>query len=304
MRVCNSDCSERYQLSHINEGYRVNFRSMASPCELLIKSSSIERVKLMAEYAVTETDRIEKKYSRFIKGNHLYQINESVDCWQMLDGETSALIRFAKQCFDLSDGMFDITAGSVLKLWGFHQGAVIPSSKDIFQALKCVGFQRLKQKENHIFIPEGLSLDFGGIGKEYACDRLASYFALNYPKLPVLVNLGGDISCSVFSGTPWRVGVEEPKQLGSAEVGFMLSVGALASSGNSRRFITHNGLRYGHIINPVTGYPVTAAPLSVSVKAGNCLTAGMLSTIAMLHGSSAQDFLQSQKVEYKVIWSS
>lgn len=294
----------RYQITGISGCYKVTFHVMASPCELLVKSSERQLVKQMAEHAVTETKRIELKYSRFIKGNMLDQINTNVDRWQSLDEETVALISFAKQCFELSEGLFDITAGRVLKLWAFHQGATVPEHEAITRSLKTVGFDGLKFNGNQIYIPKGVSLDLGGIGKEYACDRLAQYFSLNYPQLPVLVNLGGDISCSVLNKTPWRVGVESPEYLDHVDEIMTLSHGALATSGNSKRYIIHEGKRHGHIINPVTGYPIMGGPLCVTVKADNCLTAGMLSTIAMLQGRKAEAFLQSQGVEYKVVWSS
>ena len=74
--------------------------------------------------------------------------------------------------------------------------------------------------------------------------------------------------------------------------------GALATSGNTKRFILSGEKIYGHILNPFTGFPVEGAPRSVSVAASTCLEAGMLSTFAMLNGKEAESFLIAQEVKY------
>jgi thiamine biosynthesis lipoprotein len=77
-----------------------------------------------------------------------------------------------------------------------------------------------------------------------------------------------------------------------------LERGALATSGDSRRFLLQNGVRYGHILNPRTGWPVPDAPRSVTVAASSCTEAGLLSTLALLHGARAIEFLEEQGVRY------
>jgi thiamine biosynthesis lipoprotein len=72
--------------------------------------------------------------------------------------------------------------------------------------------------------------------------------------------------------------------------------GALATSGDSQRFLHKDGIRYGHILDPRTGWPVPDAPRSVTVAASSCTEAGLLSTLAVLKGTGAADFLQQQRV--------
>jgi len=76
--------------------------------------------------------------------------------------------------------------------------------------------------------------------------------------------------------------------------------GALATSGDVRRSFVHEGVVYGHILHPHTGWPVRDAPRSVTVAAPTCTQAGVLSTLAMLHGPDAEPFLERQEVRY---WS-
>ena len=102
------------------------------------------------------------------------------------------------------------------------------------------------------------------------------------------------------AGDPWQIGIENPDALNNAAALLSVHQGALATSGDTRRFIEVNGRRYGHIINPDTGYPVLDAPRSVTVLGPNCVTAGMLATMAMLQGKDAEFFLQQQSVNFKV----
>jgi thiamine biosynthesis lipoprotein len=75
----------------------------------------------------------------------------------------------------------------------------------------------------------------------------------------------------------------------------------LATSGDAKRFLLNNGVRYGHILDPPTGWPVKDAPRSVTVAAGTCLDAGMLATFAMLHGPGAEAFLSAQNVRHWIL---
>jgi thiamine biosynthesis lipoprotein len=74
--------------------------------------------------------------------------------------------------------------------------------------------------------------------------------------------------------------------------------GALATSGDSHRFLLKNGIRYGHVLDPRTGWPVQGSPRSVTVAASSCTEAGLLSTMAMLKGSQARQFLEEQQVRF------
>lgn len=69
--------------------------------------------------------------------------------------------------------------------------------------------------------------------------------------------------------------------------------GALATSGDSRRYLLKDGVRYSHILSPFTGWPIPDAPRSVTVAAPRCTEAGMLATLALLQGSRAEEFLES-----------
>ena len=127
-----------------------------------------------------------------------------------------------------------------------------------------------------------MQIDFGGIVKEYAADsvaRLARSLGVEHG----LVNLGGDFSVigSQPGNKPWAVGICSPV----SESGIMAKIdlldGGLASSGDYERFFMHQGLRYSHILNPMTGWPSNGLR-AVSIAANLCSVAGSVATIAML----------------------
>ena len=116
--------------------------------------------------------------------------------------------------------------------------------------------------------------------------------------VPMLVNFGGDLRVSGprASGMPWNVAIESVDQSGHLAGLLELANGALATSGDSRRYLLKDGVRYGHILNPATGRPVKDTLRSVTVAAATCVEAGMIATLAMLQGKGAEGFLKREGV--------
>ena len=119
---------------------------------------------------------------------------------------------------------------------------------------------------------------------------------------PFLVNFGGDLRAS---GAPphgsWQVGIEKPDTDREAHLLLDLEYGALATSGDARRYVLRDGIRYGHILNPRTGWPTPDSHRSITVAASSCTEAGLLSTVAMLHGAAARAYLDEQGVRYWIV---
>jgi thiamine biosynthesis lipoprotein len=276
----------------------VRFTAMASPCEVLVAETSREAALAIGTAAAQEAWRIEKKYSRFRDDSITTWIHGHRDRTIELDEETAALMDFANQCFDLSDGLFDITSGVLRRAWIFDGSDRIPDSATIDRLLPLVGFNKLQWHSPRLLLPAGMELDFGGIGKEYAVDRTYSLLA-DVEKIPFLVNFGGDLRANrPPSHGPWQVAIERPDTHCEATLLLDLEHGALATSGDSRRYLLKEGIRYGHVLHPGTGWPVPGAPRSVTVAASSCTEAGLLSTVALLHGSGARTFLEEQSIRY------
>ena len=129
-----------------------------------------------------------------------------------------------------------------------------------------------------------MEIDFGGIVKEYACDSAANLLRRNGLD-HALVDLAGDIAVSGpgFDDQPWLIGISNPGNPDKPLATIGLQAGGLASSGDYQRCFTLDGRRYGHLLNPKTGWP-TQGLSSVSVRADQCLVAGSTASVAMLKG--------------------
>jgi len=274
--------------------YLCEFTAMASPCEIFFFEKKESKAKKIAETLVLETERLEAKYSRYKADSLISQINASKGAKVAIDAETHQLLLYAKMCYELSDHLFDITTGSLRHLW---RDGIVPSDSKIQSFASRIGFNKIDFSASYIHLPENLEIDFGGIVKEYAVDKVS----MQVRKLtagPILVNFGGDLFSDGKEARVWKVGVESTRHLGSAVESIDFIKGGLATSGSTRRFYEVNGKRYGHILNPKSLTPQLDAPLSVSVLASSCTEAGFLSTLAMLKGASAEKFLKNEGYRY------
>jgi thiamine biosynthesis lipoprotein len=107
---------------------------------------------------------------------------------------------------------------------------------------------------------------------------------------------------SLMAKMRWQVGIENPNNpiCGSAIV--KIAHGGLATSGDANRYLLKDGIRYGHVLNPKTGYPIVGAPCSVTVAAEQCVQSGLLATLALLMGNQAETFLTQQNVTHWCFW--
>jgi FAD:protein FMN transferase len=284
-----------------NEGLlAVCFEAMASPCEVLLPENQRSNAMDIGSVVANEAWRVERKFSRYRKDSVISSIHRGRGSRIEVDDETASLIDFAQHCFDISDGMFDITSGVLRAVWHFDQSDRVPPRADIDRLLPLIGFQKLQWRRPVLLVPRDMELDFGGFGKEYAVDRAYEQVAARLSE-PFLINFGGDLRANRRppNGT-WKVGIERADAIREASMVLELDRGALATSGDSHRYLTQNDVRFGHILNPRTGWPVVAAPRSVTVAASSCTEAGLLSTLALLKGPDAEAFLSESGVQHWV----
>jgi FAD:protein FMN transferase len=279
----------------------VRFSAMASPCEVLLPAANAPAALELGALVAEEAWRIERKFSRYRDDSVLAMIHSRRGRPVEVDAETAELIDFARRCYDLSDGLFDVTSGVLRHAWRFDGSDRVPDAATVERLRARVGFEKLEWQRPLLTLPAEMEIDFGGIGKEYAVDlaydRLATCCSA-----PFLINFGGDLRANrpPAPGT-WQVGVERPDSERNAGLLLDLERGALATSGDSRRYLLKEGVRYGHILDPRTGWPVRDAPRSVTVAASSCIEAGLLATLALLHGAQAEAFLREQGVRHWVI---
>ncbi len=272
------------------------FTAMASPCLVLVDTADPELGRIVGEVVRDEAQRIEAKFSRY-RPSIVTGINESAGRPVEVDSETADLIDYAVSCYELSAHRFDITSGALRRAWKFDRSAAVPTAAQVEEALAFVGWHRVRWNRPVLKLAAGMEIDFGGIGKEYAVDRALTLAQARTPA-PVLINFGGDLRVSGprQDGSGWRVAIEDVEHLGTAAGLLELTGGALATSGDAHRHVMSGGLRYGHVLDPVTGWPVANAPRSVTVHAATCSEAGLLAKLALLSGADAEQFLRAEHV--------
>ena len=282
---------------------------MASPCEVIVQTTDKQLALKLGDIVAAEVWRIEDKYSRYDHKSLCSAINSNAGQSVAIDEETYQLLTFADHCYQLSDGLFDISSGVLRKIWTFRGGSVqrtkFPSQTQVSAALSKVGWKKINFDRQQITLYKGMEIDFGGIGKEYAVDRgiiLAKQLTSN----PVLVNLGGDLAVTGprINNKTWQVAIEHPdvdstlSTDGPVDMIVSLKSGALATSGDARRFLIKDSIRYGHILNAKTGWPIKKAPRSITVVSPQCIQAGILATLALLQGGNAESFLTEQEIKF------
>jgi thiamine biosynthesis lipoprotein len=236
--------------------------------------------------------RIEAKFSRYRPDSVISRINTASGQAVEVDTETAHLLDFAAKCFSLSKGLFDITTGILRQVWTFDGSDRLPEPSMVEELRQRVGWKKAIWRKPFLALPQGMEIDFGGLAKEYAVDRALAEAQAAAP-IPLLVNFGGDLAVSGprADGRRWHVAVASVETEGGMAAMLELAQGGLATSGDARRFLLRDGVRYSHILDPRTGWPVTGAPRSVTVAAASCVEAGLTATLAMLKGRRAESFL-------------
>jgi thiamine biosynthesis lipoprotein len=284
------------------DGFCIQFFAMASQCEAIIETTKKSLAKKLAKVISEEVWRIQDKYSRYDPKSVCSKINNSQGKAITIDEETYLLLNFADTCFQLSDGLFDITSGVLRKIWKFDCSNNIPTQTQINTLLPLIGWQKVIFDQDKISLPENMELDLGGIGKEYAVDRCI-IIAKQLTDKPVLINLGGDLAVTSArkNNQAWHVGVENPGHAEKKPMIVSLRKGAIATSGDAKRYLLKEGVRYSHILNAKTGSPIENAPRSITVAAPQCIQAGILATLSSMQGKEAEQFLEEQEIKFWAI---
>ncbi len=280
------------------------FKAMGSRCELHLYLPLDVPPEPLIGRLIGEVERLEAKYSRYRPTSVVSEINDAAGKGKLIevDEETTQLLDYADALYDQSDGMFDITSGVLRRVWDFRSNC-LPSSEAVSSILPLIDWPSVIRDANAIALPrEGMQIDFGGFGKEYAVDVLAAH-CVDEGVTHGLVNLGGDV-CVVGphpDGSPWRVGIQHPRAPGESIAVVELERGAVATSGDYERFMEIDGKRYSHLLNPMTGESLQPRFASVSVLADRCLVAGSFSTVAMLMTEGAAEWLESAGLPHLLV---
>jgi thiamine biosynthesis lipoprotein len=238
-------------------------------------------------------ERIDLSLSKYRKDAILYKVNENQDV--ELDDHFIKNFNKAMEISKATNGMFDITVGPLVDLFGFgdKKRGDITDTALVDSLLQFVGYNKVKIVNRHLVKQNpGIQLDFNAIAQGYSVDVIADYFERigikNY-----MIEVGGETMCRGHNefGDEWRIGVEKPIENTDATdrvveliLGFKNVKKAVATSGDYRKFYIANGIKYTHTIDPHTGFPVKDSLVSASIMADDCMTADGYATACMASG--------------------
>ncbi len=271
---------------------RVHRRAMACRFEITLASQDAGWVPA-ARTALNDIDRIESELSIFRDDSVVTHINRcAADRPIEVNDELFDLLDRCGQMHRATDGAFDVTSTALSRCWGFLQrDGRVPPADAIASARACVGYEAVdldRTTRTVRFRRSGLEINLGAVGKGFALDRVASGMrtigvshALLSAGRSSLLAIGG-------RGPGWHVDVVSPRR--SEAVGDRLLArvwlrdAAIGTSGAGEQFVMTDGTRYGHVIDPRTGWPASGV-LSASAIASSAETADALSTAFLIGGA-------------------
>ncbi len=263
--------------------YKKKKNLIGSPFEITVVASDSVQANQFIDLAFSEVKRIENLISDWIPTTQISKVNQQAGIAPVkVDIEVFELVDRAIRISKLTDGAFDISYASMDKIWKFDGSMkVMPSPEHIKKSVEKVGYKQiiLNTNDTTIFLKkEGMKLGLGGIGQGYIADKIKSLLQQK-GCTSGLVNVSGDINTwgKQPNGLDWSVGIVNPMNKNKIFATFPLNDSAVETSGSYEKYVTFNGKRYSHIIDPRTGYPATGI-VSVSVFAKQTELADALAT--------------------------
>jgi thiamine biosynthesis lipoprotein len=212
---------------------------------------------------------------------------------------------WARKASEFSDGAFDATIGPLVSAWGFHYKKELEMTPEMVDSIKqLVDYQKIQIIDDRVVKADpNMTLDFNAVAQGYTTDLIGKFLEIkgieNY-----LVDVGGEILArgTKPNGDLWTIGIEKPAENFDSERSVQIKINlkdkGIVTSGNYRKYIEKDGVRYSHSIDPKTGYPVEQNLLSATVIADNASWADCLATICMIVGKEkASKLLENKDVE-------
>ncbi|MFC1478868.1 FAD:protein FMN transferase [Candidatus Margulisiibacteriota bacterium] len=277
---------------------------MGTVAEIIVKGPGDGNAEKAVDAAFAEMARLETMFSFHDRASELNKINDnafhmpykvSLELYNVLDRSMQASL--------VTGGLFDITTGSLSRLYGFNKGheKKLPGRDELKKAMRLVNYKLVKLDPKHRsvrFLKKGIVLDLGGSVKGYAIDRAVEVLksmGINSG----LVNIGGNMYG--FGPGPWKIGVRHPRNKDEIIEVINLKDSGVATSGDYERFFIKNSLKVHHIFDPRTGRSATEN-IGVTVIAKDAFTADIFSTgIFILDREKAKEVIKKENLQAIII---
>lgn len=273
--------------------YLVSLSRRAMACDFEIQFPA-DREQNTTEHAVAALDlieRLEDQMTVYRDDSEVIRINQSAaDGPVEVESRLFGVLQLASRLYQETGGAFDLTSGPLSQVWGFsRREGRVPSEEEIESALQCVGFDKVLLDDaasTIAFSKPEVEINLNSIGKGYALDRSGELLLEN--GVDESLFHGGKSSVLAWGKETegWKIGLRHPLRPAERLTEFTLRGQALATSGSGTQFFDHQGKRYGHILDPRTGWPVEGV-LSATVIAPTAAEADALSTAFYVMGPKA-----------------
>ncbi len=265
-----------------------------------VKADDEKQAEFCRNLVNSETRRLENLLSTYIEDSDVVRLGKANGEWVEVSSETMEILEQSKQFAKLTLGTFDPTVGSLVKLWSVDQDSHrIPSQEEIQRALKHVDYNKIQTKQENgkhfARLGEHQEVTLGAIGKGYISDKVIQLLDQK-GCTDTLLSFGGNIigNGTNDKGKPWRIGLQMPgKERGDFFAVLPLDNSSIVTSGDYEKFFVQDGVKYHHLLNPVTGKPVRATLSSVTIMDNSSSKADALCTALFVMGwEHAIEFLK------------
>ena len=270
---------------------RLSRRAMATSFEVLLPFETAHAAE-MGEAAFELIDALEAQLTVYRDDSEISRLNQLAASRPVpVEARLFDLLRLAQRVSEETGGAFDVTAGALIKAWGFFRGPKrVPAEEELCRAMERVGMRWVTlapESRSVRFGRRGLEINLGGIGKGYALDRVAELLEKEWNLSAVLLH--GGYSSVYAKGAPagdergWPVGITHPWERTRRLALVYLRNRALGNSAATFQYLVHNGRKLGHVLDPRSGWPASGIA-SASVIAPTGAEADALSTAFYVGG--------------------
>jgi thiamine biosynthesis lipoprotein len=286
--------------NNIEQKYSQSLKLMGNSFTITVVAQNEKTANTNINLAIAEIRRIESLLTTYKNDSQTNLINDNAGIQPVkVDQEVFNLIERCIGISKITQGAFDISYGSIDKsLWNFDKTMTkLPDTVTALKMVHLIDYRNIiLDKENTtVFLKkEGMRIGFGGIGKGYAAE-MAKQLLIKHNVKSGIINASGDLSAWGFqpNGKKWTIGVADPESPAAAFSYMEISNKAVATSGNYEKFVTIDGKKYSHTIDPKTGLPITGIK-SVTIIASNAEFADAMATPIAVMGIKAGLYLIDQ----------
>ena len=267
-----------------NSNTAINGYTMGTTYSIKIYSEKIINSIDLKESVEYKLNYLNSIFSTYSDSTEISKINLSKSKKINLSDDLAFVLNKALYYSQLSDGLYDPTVFPLVDLWGFGPTNINskPNKNKVNELLKNISYKYISLNEQELLLNNSnLHIDLNSIAKGYAVDSISNLL-LNMGFSDFMVEIGGEVKCiGENNKNKWIIGIINPKDENNL-IKTNLKNMSIATSGNYNNYLIYEDIRYPHIINPKTGWPINNNIISASVITENCIDADAIATILML----------------------